>query len=286
MNRYAVLFLFSCMAVLIGLTGCEAVFTYSPVAFLARNSDSIPASQKTDYYENLAASGGLTEDNLSDLGQYAQENADNPEINKLAGTAYIEASGIETALSSVIEQMTSGEGVENIQIVSVFTPAEGETVTGETISAAFTDIGVNVDKIKTGSDFLSNAEENGAELSEMDYVIGGVGLALGAVEDAGSLAEADKAGLDQALDTAGSFNALAEQVESGESGLSDAQVSFVTKVKKAQDYLSSGMTAIETAISGGGTEGEGEAEGEGNGEEQPAIPEGMDISNLFEQLLQ
>lgn len=270
--------------------GCEALFTTSPVSFLRRNPDNYTSSQKLEYFTDLAAGGEVSEDALTDLSEFAAANADDPEINKLAGNAYIEASGIDTALESMVQEITSGGSIENASIMTALIPAEGESLTQESIEAAFEGIGVNVDTFTTGAEFLATAETNGADLSETDYMIGGIGLALDAVDDVESLEEEDKQELEQALEEAGSFDTLVEQVESGTVELEETQVALINQVNQAQEFLTEGFGAIQSGIDLGGGEGESEGEGEGEGEaevpEEVELPEGLDVSDLFAQLLQ
>ena len=280
----------SVLIVLFLYTGCEAFFKYSPVAFLQRNPDNYTTAQKTEYFTDLTMGEEITEDALTDLGEFAEQNSADPEINKLAGNAFIEASGIDTVLESMVTDLTAGSGIEESSLLTAFVPEEGGSI-GESIVAAFVEIEVDVDKFTDGAVFLAAAESNGAELSEADYLIGGVGLALNATNQVENLAAEDKQELQTALEEAGSFDALVEQAQSGE--LEDEQRDLVIQVDKAQDFLTEGFSAIQAAMGSGGesTEGQGEGESEGGDSGESEIPEdvelpaGLDVTELFSQLL-
>ena len=290
MKPAAWLVLFSFVSVLtMALGGCEAVFTYSPVAFLQRNPDNLSTDQQKDYYQDMTASGTITDENLFSLDAFAQANATDPAINKLAGNAYLQSSGINTALQSVVQEVTSGGGVENISLVQAFQPAEGETVTKETVEKAFEDLGVDVAKFKQGAAYLSTAKETGATLSETDQLIGGVGLALTAVDDVATLESTEKADLKTKLDEAGSFDALVVQAEAEGGGLTESEKAIVLQVKEAQDFLDTGMAAIQSQLPTGDGEETADGEEAGDGEDpgsEPSLPAGLDMTELFAQLLE
>ncbi len=277
-------------ALIIGLlAGCEAVFTYSPVSFMQRNPENLSTDQQKEYYEDVVAGGGeIDDESLASLTALAGET-DDPEIDKLAANAFIKASKIDTALTSIVEEIVGGGGIEDVSVVTAFVPEEGETISTETVVAAFTEIGVDVEKFTAGAAFLSEAADSGAELSETDYLIGGAGLALDAVEEVETLDETSKTELKQELEEAGSFEELVTKAEGGE--LAEEQAALVLQVDQAQEFLSAGISAMESQLSTettSGEESEGESEGEEGSEEgsgATSLPAGIDMGELLAQLL-
>ncbi|MGA2973981.1 MAG: hypothetical protein ABSF77_01580 [Spirochaetia bacterium] len=152
---------FLLLAVL-GLGGCEAIFTYTPLAGLQRPPSSLSAAEKLTYAQNALASG----DKNAMLEAYdAIQNDSSPEAQYLAAQLGIEISGVP----EFILKVASG---------AVSLPASGDP---SVITSFITDTaGVDPDYLIAAAAILS--QTSAADLTTMDYVYGGLGMALDAAQ--------------------------------------------------------------------------------------------------------
>jgi hypothetical protein len=157
---------------------CEAVFTYSPVAFLQRDPANLPPSQKKTFAEDALASG----DSEAILKAYdaikgdAGDSAD-PALQHLAAKLALELSGVTAMLSDIV-------GGEVILAGTLDPPAVNAFLAG--LDSRYT---------SEAGGFFDAANTNGADLSPTDYLLGGACLLFAAADSADivnvSAAEAD-----------------------------------------------------------------------------------------------
>jgi hypothetical protein len=153
------------------LSGCEQIFTYSPVSFLQRDPSTLSEEQKIRYAE-LALEGGDTE-TLRNAYE-ALEGNDDPEVRLLASKLAVGASGINDAIADAVDAMDSGESVDPATLledvdtdmlknaVDSMSVADGDETTKENITSE--------DYITTAAAAMIVAvEEDGTDLSTVDW---------------------------------------------------------------------------------------------------------------------
>ena len=136
------------------LSGCQVVFTYSPLSILQRDPAAMSLEQKVTYAADALASG----DDAAILGAFNAIQADasgstDGELNLLAAQLAMELSGVPDLLNEVLG---GGIDFENPD------PAQ------------FTDL---LDSLDTGylldaSPFYQDANTNGGELGSVDFLLG------------------------------------------------------------------------------------------------------------------
>jgi hypothetical protein len=143
------------------LLGCEAVFTYAPLAFLQRAPSSLSATERLTYGENALASGD-TETMIAAYEALANDTSD--EAQYLSAQLAIEISGIADMLLDVVDgSMTLPTTGDTTTLTDWLTANGGETTTSYLIAA-----GENLSSVPS------------SELTTMDFVYGSLGMALGA----------------------------------------------------------------------------------------------------------
>jgi hypothetical protein len=92
-----------CTLVLISLSSCQDVFTYSPLQFLQRDPENLPDKQKVKYAEDMLANGSQKDmkDAYKLVEDMLKDDPDNAELHLLAADLAIGASGINDAVSSI-----------------------------------------------------------------------------------------------------------------------------------------------------------------------------------------
>jgi len=136
------------------ISGCEAIFTNSPIAKFAPSASELPPAQLAAYAnsvppEEAAAVLAILADTLSDMP------ADDPlygELNQAAGTLALSAAGL--SLSGIIEGMVGGSSTLDIN----------DTVAAVIVASAYFD----------------KASEAGETLTSSDMILTGLGLAIDA----------------------------------------------------------------------------------------------------------
>jgi hypothetical protein len=159
--KKAILFLFCCQAFFL-VSGCEQMFTYCPfTAFQTPASDLTP-EQQIRYGEDALASG----DEAAMKDAYAALTGDttSADAQYTAAELGIELSGVPDLLMGIIDQ-------------TVTMPADAAD-----LMSFIDDNNLSPDYLISAADNLLTAQDLGADLQPMDYVMGALGLALGAAE--------------------------------------------------------------------------------------------------------
>ncbi len=154
------------------LLGCEQFFTYSPIAFLQRPVSSLPLEQQIQYGEDALASG----DTEKMAAAYEELNAatDSRDAQYIAAQLAIQLSGIAEFLKEAIkpESDLTMELTENPDGFLAFVEEND----------------LDPDYLVQAAANLQNAQSLGIVLEPMDYVMGTLGLLIGAaVQEDGSL---------------------------------------------------------------------------------------------------
>jgi hypothetical protein len=144
------------------LGGCQAIFTYSPVQALQRSPSSLTPAERLAYAENALASG-----NKDTMKAAYNAIKDDPGATAqyTAAQLGIEASGVPSLILSAVTDMLSGGSLP-------FTSGSPTAVTD--FLSAHPEVDPNYLIGAAGN--LQNVPA--ANLTTMDYVYGGIGLAL------------------------------------------------------------------------------------------------------------
>lgn len=215
---------------LAALLGCQAVFTYSPFEFLARDPDNLTPAQKVTYAEEALASGDTTAMNAAYTtveGAIASASAEEqPRLNLLAAQLATEISGVPALLTAVLSP-----GGVSLDAVS------GSGSVEEFLATSGVDVSM---MIEAAGHFVA-AEEGGAPLSATEYVMGSVGLLLLAAQEAGDGTEGNV----EALGTPETWSAeatatAAEAVTFLQTGIDNLEEGDPTKdlLTQVSSYLS------------------------------------------------
>jgi len=144
------------------LASCQAVFTWSPLAFLQRDPTEMTAEQKLSFAEQALASGddAVVEKAYEAVAAEAAkpDNIDDPEIQYTAAQLALEVSGVSEVFDSVLGSLAGGGSVD--------------------ISAATLDLIDDEAALANAGDFLVNADGAGADLSASDYLVGAIALVV------------------------------------------------------------------------------------------------------------
>ena len=149
----------SALAVLlVGLAGCEAIFTYTPLESLQRSPSSLPPEQRLEYARNALASG-----------------------DPAAMKAALEA--IQNDPGAAAQYMAAQLGIEVSGVPQLLLDAVDGTITIDALSInAFlaANPGVQPDYLVAAAARLASADPS--TLTPMDYLYGALGLALDAAD--------------------------------------------------------------------------------------------------------
>ncbi len=163
------------MGVTLGITACQAVFTFSPLSFLKRDPASLSVDQQKAYAENALASG----DAEAVKAAYAAISAalaldpTNSELNLLAADLAIEASGVSAVTYALINTFVSaGDSASSVDYVSVL---------NQQMNAMDTAYLANLET------YVSTAEANGGAVSSDQYVMTGLAVFFLAADSAGGV---------------------------------------------------------------------------------------------------
>jgi len=97
--------------VALALVSCEAVFTTSPVAFLQRDPENLSPEQQITYGRDALASGD--EEAMAEAFEALKESED-AETQVLAAELALGASGLETALTDSLGELSAGGDTDAI----------------------------------------------------------------------------------------------------------------------------------------------------------------------------
>lgn len=155
-------------ASIFALTGCQAVFTYSPLAFLQRDPATLPEAQQIERAQDVLVAG--TSDDIAQAYQTISglaEGSTDPGLNLLAAELAFAASGVTDVITGVLEDP---------DIISSGTAEDIDTLLAS----------LDTDLIAEGASFVQTAAGSAdADISDTQYIIAGAGLLLGAVEESG-----------------------------------------------------------------------------------------------------
>ena len=172
------------------LAGCQAVFTYSPLSFLQRDPSALPADAQKTYAEDALASGDAAAiaKAYDAIKALLKDNPTDPELNLLAAKLGVEVSGVPGLIDEIIQGNLNLSGPDALKNVSDYINSD------------------NVDPqaiIDAGKYY--QAAESGGELTSTDYIMGSLGILLGAASEAsGSTTDLSS------LETPGTWNATAQ----------------------------------------------------------------------------
>ena len=200
------LFLLS-VAVIFIVSGCQAVFTYSPLSFLQRDPSTLSADAQKTYAEDALASGDAEAiaKAYDAIKALLADNPTDPELNLLAAKLGVEVSGVPGLINQIIQGELDLSGPNALSDVSDFINS------GSVDPQAMIDAGT-----------YYQAAESSGELTSTDYILGSLGILLGAASEAsGSTTDLSS------LETPGTWDAAAQ---------SGAQV--------AVDFLNTGIEGL------------------------------------------
>ncbi|TVQ25478.1 MAG: hypothetical protein EA382_06930 [Spirochaetaceae bacterium] len=158
-------------ATLLVLTGCELVFTTSPLAFLQRDPSKLSAEQQITYAQNALASGDR--DAMAKAFQALKGSSD-PAVQLLAVDLAVGAAGVEGALIGLIADL----GVDGVD----------ETAALDAAIASFS--AADLALIAEAATLLDAADDSLTPTPEQ-YVFVAVGLLAIAAEASGGVAALD-----------------------------------------------------------------------------------------------
>ena len=158
------------LAALVALAGCEQVFTYNVFSEFSRDPANLSTQQKRTYAQSALESGdqGAMDEAYKAIRDEALAS-DDPELTSLATDLALGASGINDVAPDLAERAMSGELSDS-----------------EAIEEA---VKSSLDKIDTDSlgdvaDLINKTKENGATVSEEQYVLAAAGLAAKEAKEA------------------------------------------------------------------------------------------------------
>jgi len=181
------------IAVIFIMSGCQAVFTYSPLSFLQRDPSTLSAAEQRTYAENALASGDA--DAIAKaydaIKVLLEGNPDDPELNLLAAKLGVEVSGIPSLIDQIIQGSLDLSGPDALDDVSDFINSDS----------------VDPQAMIDAGTYYQNAESSG-ELTSTDYIMGSLGILLGAAsgEDLSDPDSWDAASQNEAQDAADFLN--------------------------------------------------------------------------------
>lgn len=154
-----------------GLTGCQAVFTYSPFTFLQRDFSDLSTEQKVTHAREVLETGETTEIAAAYEAVDALINPEDPdpELSVLAADLAFGASGVTEVLSGVLEDpeaLVSGD------------PTELEALINE----------LDLELVQEGAEHIRNAAadtEVGTTIDDSQYALTGATMVMVAAEEAG-----------------------------------------------------------------------------------------------------
>ncbi len=153
------------------LTGCELVFTTSPLAFLQRDPSKMSTEQQITYAQNALASGDR--DAMAKAFQ-SLKGSSNPEVQLLAVDLAVGAAGVEGTLIGLIADLGADDG--------------NETAVLDAAVASFS--AADLALIAEAAALLDSADDSLTPTPEQ-YVFVAVGLIAIAAQSSGGVGELD-----------------------------------------------------------------------------------------------
>lgn len=158
------------IAGILTLPGCQAVFTFSPLAGLQRDPANLSPEGKIAYAYDILATGSQAEmaEVYALINELSLENPDDPELHLLSADLALGATGVNEA----IQDFLSGGGD--------FSNATEDVVSG-----------LDMNMVDAAADHVLAAEALGAEISEQQYLNTGVIMLGQAADLAGGFSNLD-----------------------------------------------------------------------------------------------
>lgn len=162
---------------LLATSGCELVFTASPLSFLARDPATLSAPALLRYAEDALLGGdrSVMRSAYDAVAALYAVDASDPQTAYLAGRLGVEVSG----LSAVVNALLRGE-------ILIF----GESALQE-IEVAVTTLVPDTNLAVAAGGYLEAAAAGGVELRGSDYVLGAFGFLIGGCVAAGGIEALD-----------------------------------------------------------------------------------------------
>lgn len=160
----SLIFLFSLF-----LSGCQDVFTFSPLAGLGRDPSKLPDDQKVNYANNALAGGDPEEmaEAYTLIEEMLQSDPDNGDLHLLAADLALGASGLSDATAELDISSTDPD----------------------TLDSLLDDL--DADLLSATASHIESAEESGTEVSDSQYVNAGMALVAKEAKDAGGFSKID-----------------------------------------------------------------------------------------------
>ncbi|MFP4382786.1 MAG: hypothetical protein ACLFST_09975 [Spirochaetia bacterium] len=152
---------------LVVLSGCEQVFTFSPLSGLKRDPANLSDDQKREYAKDALES---SDDEAAKEAFELLKDSEDPEDQSLAVDLAIEASGVTDAILTLLTETDSSDPDALL----------------ETVNASLEDL--DLDILSESADILTAlGDAEGGEPTVEQYVLTGAGLVLLAAQDAGGV---------------------------------------------------------------------------------------------------
>ena len=148
---------------------CQAMFTYSPVAFLQRDTASLSTEQKVERAKDVLVSGSAEEvtEAYEAVAAIVAAGDDSAETNLLAADLAFASSGISDFVSEVLEDPEAIFSSSTEDLTEIFES-------------------LDTDLISAGASYVQTASaDEDADISDTQYVIAGAALVASAAEEAG-----------------------------------------------------------------------------------------------------
>ncbi len=200
--------IFTLLILLLFMWGCQAIFTYSPLSIFQRDPSTLSAGAQKTYAEDALASGDseAIAKAYSSITALLAKNPEDPELNLLAAKLGVEVSGVPELIDQIVQGKLDLSGSSAVSDVSDFINSSG----------------VDPSVMVQAGEYYRAADANGGELSSTDYIMGSLGILLGAAQDSGGSTNDFSS-----LGTPGTWNSTAQ---------SEAQ--------SAADFLNEGLTGL------------------------------------------
>jgi hypothetical protein len=193
--------LLGAVSVVFLLLGCEQFFTYSPIVFLQRPVSDLTLEQQIQYGEDALASGDAGK--MTVAYEELDSETDSPEAQYIAAQLAIELSGVPEFM---VEAMDPESGLT----MELTEDPDG-------FMAFVEENGLDPAYLVQAAENLQTAQALGVELEPMDYLMGTLGLLIGAAtQDDGTLnfgdLDADKVDETVAFITQDEVNSMIESL--------------------------------------------------------------------------
>lgn len=157
------------------LPGCEQVFTYSPLSFLARDPSTLPMEQRVSYAQLALASG----DKATLQAAYESiASSTDPEVQYLASQVAVGASGLNEAIAG-IDDFFSLTSDDVDAILGTIDSSWADNI-GDSLVFAIADGGVSIapeDKVVAAAMYvIASAESNSDTFPAINISEGTIGL--------------------------------------------------------------------------------------------------------------